>query len=217
MSTREKSHSALSTDERRQLRHEAEAELVDLHDQISELRDRARPLAELIDELRTLDNLDSIAGRTTDEVFADPELLHELAQQEWNNGRGSRGLHAYLETAFRGLAPGVSGFEREVAEDYRTVTRLMPRLYLRYQQDVVELAAALQRVYPSLAVDGIMKVDILEHTCGEYGSWRMEMSDATSASLLRNRSEERSGDLENILRYVARHMWGFDGPEDLND
>lgn len=207
----------LSADERRQLSIEAETELRQLHDQIDELEARVRPLATLLDELRRLDNDELIAGRTPADIFDDPQTLHVMAQREWNQGRGSRELSDFLDSAFRSLAPGVMGYQREVAEDYVTVSRLMPKLYLRYQQDVTELAAALRRVHPVLAVDGVMKVDLLEHTCGENGSWHLEVLNAQTATLFRNRREDRSGELDEILSYVARQHWGTDGPHEHDD
>jgi hypothetical protein len=117
-------------------------------------------------------------------------------------------LSEFLNAAFASLEPGVRGYEREVADDH-TVTRLMPRLYLCRQQDVTELAAALRRVHPALEVGGVMRVDILEHTCGEYGRWHLDMGTADTATLFRNGREYRSGDLTEILTGVASEHWGF--------
>lgn len=194
--------------ERSQLLADTDAALQDLFRQIEQLNEQVRPLVDLREEIQRANDSDIINSHVPSDVFDDPELLRVVADREWNDGRGSRPLARFLTTAFVQLAPGICGFERGVSDDYTTVTHLMPRLHLNRGQDVAELAAALQRVHPALAVDAVMKVDILDHTCGENGAWHLEVAGDMSATLYRNGYEERSGDLQEILDHVARNHWG---------
>lgn len=203
---------AMPADERRQQIRQTETELRTLQSQLDELKARAQPLIDLLGQLQRLDDADLIAGRAPAEVFGDPELLRTVTQREWNHGRGSRELSDFLTAAFSGLDEGIGGFEREVSGDYTTVVRLMPRLSLRYAQDVSALADALRTVHAALAVDGVMKVDIDEHACGELGIWSLEMPTPETAILLRNQREDRRGTLTEILDYVAECHWSYGYP-----
>lgn len=207
-----KAPAILTKNEREQLLADTEAAIQDLRAQIDKLREQLRPLADLSDELRRMNDVDIISGHAPADVFTDHDLLRVVAEGEWNGGHGSQPLTSFLTTAFAELAPGVCGFEREVASDSATVTRLLPKLFLSRLQDVTDLANALQRIHPALAVDGVMKVDILDHTCGENGSWHLELPSLTTATLYRSRYEDRSGDLLQILEHVARNHWGTDTP-----
>lgn len=197
----------------------AEAELAALHAEQVELAARVRPVHDRVQELRELRNLALVDGTDPVSIWADRPLVARLAHYAYNAGLGSRVLHDLLSAAISALAPGGGFFEYEfhVADDYRTVTRLLPRLALRYRQPIGEVRDALLAMFDALAVDGELLAEVLEHTCGRYGTVQLVVRSADDAQVTCRGRVEFTGTLDAALSFLAANFWNDGGPAGDDD
>ena len=201
---------ALAADERAALKDIATCELNALREQREELDDQMRPLRDLLDEIRVLDNTALIAGRTPQDFFTDAEFRTRVYTREYDYGRGDQTLSDYMEAAFRGLAPSGEffSFARDVNDDHEC-TAIYPHIALRHGQDITDVAAVLRRVHPVLAVDGVMRVELLGVSGDDAPEYRyFEMPDLNTATLRGYLPHiTHSGPLEEILTWVTEHKY----------
>lgn len=206
----------LSVAERGELRQQASAELMRIRAVQATLAAQARPLIEMLDEIQALDDTDLVAGRPTSDFWNDAAFRQRVLDRDWNRGLGNPIVEPYVRRVVSDLAPaGIRGYATKPADDYTAIERFSVQLGLDYRQNVTEIAAALTRIHPLLADEnGVMHVDIFEHTCSENGSdWHLMMPTAGTAGLWENSHYMLwDGDLIDVLEWTAAHHWYAGGP-----
>lgn len=183
--------------------------LTEIESQIQGLRSRARTFEGIIGELQRLEDLDLIAGHRPEDLFTTPALLDALKQRPWDPV-----LDPFASDAFARLAPGICGYDYERMPGLAAATRIVPKLRLSRSQRVDELAAALTRIHPMLAVDGVMTATVLESNSDDFGPWTLVMADPDYAVLKGGRIELLEGPLTTVLQSIAERYWGTEEPID---
>lgn len=194
---------------------EAEAALAALRDEQRALNEQIVSAAALVDALREAADAVTLTGRDPRDFWTDAALRDLVIQRDWNHGHDSELMRGFIRSAMSALSPtGFAEYNRELSDDYTTVLRIKPQLWLRYRQDITGVADALLTMLPVLSVDGVMRVDVLEHTCGDRGLHvSLDVSDADTAVLTEGRSDPRTLTLDDALTYLARMHWGYGGPD----
>jgi hypothetical protein len=136
----------------------------------------------------------------------DAEVRAWVFEEGWRNGRGSGEVEGFIRAWVRGVHPDLRhrGWRGDTEEP-------MVSVGLGVTPGVTDLAAlevGLLELRELLGGPGSWTVQVSEHTCSEFGSYRLEVQDAGRAVLVRKTygrdSQVAMGTLAEVLGVIER-------------